>query len=261
MLKQSLLSVFALLALAATQACAAAAPPSGEEENSGGGQTSSNGPSSTAGARTVSGGTTSSAGGSTPTGTAPGGASPAGGANGSGTSGSGSSAGGASGASVSGASAGGASVSSAGAGGSTISGAGASAAGSSAGAGTATQFGQVSSLLAKRCSGSKCHGSGATNLAFANATGSTLHSLLTSPIPASVPHCVGVTLVTPNNTSSPLVEIVMSGGKIACTNPKSESEGPMPDKCSTTSTSQTGVCLTAAEIKVITDWISAGAPD
>jgi hypothetical protein len=67
--------------------------------------------------------------------------------------------------------------------------------------------------------------------------------------------------VTPNNTSSPLVQIVMSGGKIACTKPKAESEGPMPDKCTTTSTSQTGVCLTAAEIKVITDWISAGAPD
>jgi hypothetical protein len=259
MFKESLPRLVAVLALATIQACAAAATPSSEEESSGGGQTSSNG-SSTAGrgTGTTSGGATGAAGSSSPAGSSSGGLGQAAGASSSSGGGGG---GGAGGTGFIGAGAGGASVSGAGAGGASVSGAGASAAGSSAGGATATQFGQVSSLLAKRCTGSKCHGTGATNLPFANATASAQHALLTSPIPTSVPHCQGVTLVTPNNTSSPLVQIVMSGGKIACTKPKAESEGPMPDKCTTTSTSQTGVCLTAAEIKVITDWISAGAPD
>ena len=138
----------------------------------------------------------------------------------------------------------------------------ASSAAGSSGAPSAptTAFGQVSALLGKRCAGSKCHSSSGNELAFASASGSALHALLTTPIPAGIPHCVGVTLVTPNDTSSPLLEIVMSGGKIACTKPKAENVGPMPDKCTTTSTSVTGACLTAAEIKTISDWISAGAP-
>ena len=137
---------------------------------------------------------------------------------------------------------------------------GGSSTGDGAGAAATTPFGQVTALLGKRCAGSKCHSSSATQLAFATAAGSALHSLLTTPIPAGIPHCVGVTLVTPNDTNSPLLKIVMSGGKIACTKPKTENVGPMPDKCTTTSTSVTGVCLTAAEIKLISDWISAGAP-
>jgi hypothetical protein len=97
-------------------------------------------------------------------------------------------------------------------------------------------------------------------LPFASATGSALYSELTTPVPANTPHCVGITLVTPNDTGSPLLKIVASGGKIACTKPKTENVGPMPDKCTTTSNTATGMCLTAAEIQVISSWISAGAP-
>jgi hypothetical protein len=132
---------------------------------------------------------------------------------------------------------------------------------SSAGAAATTPFGQVSALLDKRCAGMKCHGTGSMQLPFAAATGTALHTLLTTPIPAATPHCVGVTLATANDTTSPLLQIVASGGKIACTKPKAESVGPMPDKCTTTLMTATGECLTAAEIKILSDWISAGAPD
>jgi len=234
MFKQSWLCFVALLGVAALQACASAAPPNGGEGDTGGGQMSTSGgsPTAAAGAPSASGGN----------------ANP-----GSGGSMNPGSAGGAS----AGSSAGSSSVGTGGSGG------GATGGGATGGGATAvpmTQFGQVTALLGKRCAGSKCHSNGATQLAFANSTGSALHTVLTTPIASSVPHCVGVTLVTPNNASSPLLQIVASGGKIACTKPKTESIGPMPDKCTTTSTSQTGVCLNATEIKLISDWIAAGAP-
>ncbi len=140
-------------------------------------------------------------------------------------------------------------------------GGGASSAGGSSGGtnGTPTSaFAQVSALLDKRCAGSKCHSSDGMQLPFASATGSTLYGLLTTPIPNGTAHCVGVTLVTPNDAQSPLLEIVASGGKIACTSPKKESIGPMPDKCTPTSTTEP--CLTAAEIQVLSAWVLAGAP-
>jgi hypothetical protein len=261
MFERSLSSLVALLALAATQACASSAQPSSDQENAGGAQTNTNqtpahagsGNTSSAGATGVAGGTNTN-----PT---SGGAGGAFGASGSGgTTSGGSATSGAAGATVSSAGAGGASVGAAGAStGGTTGTAGASAGGGSGGTSDTTPFGQVQSLLGKRCAGSKCHSSTGMQLAFASMTGSALHSALTSPIPATAPHCVGVTLVTPNDTSSPLVEIVSSGGKIACTKPKAESIGPMPDKCTPTST--TDQCLTTTEIKVLTDWIAAGAPD
>jgi hypothetical protein len=133
--------------------------------------------------------------------------------------------------------------------------------GSDVGGGTSTGlFGQVSTLLGTKCTGSKCHGTGGMQAGLATAKGSALYTLLTTPLPAATPHCVGVTLVTANDANSPLLKVVASGGKISCTMPKTEMIGPMPDKCTTTATTATGSCLTAAQIKIISDWIAAGAP-
>ncbi len=221
MLKDSSKTLLTLFALMATQACASASLPSSDETNSGGSAgTSAPG---TAGAANPSGGSAPGAAGSANAGSSAGGSPSA-------TSGSASGEG------------------------------GSSASAGSTSAVTSTPFGTVTTLLGKRCAGSKCHSNGAMQLAFANSTGSALHALLSSPIPSGTPHCVGVTLVTPNDTNSPLVQVVRSGGKIACTSPKSESVGPMPDKCTATTTSATDACLSVAEIKIITDWISAGAP-
>jgi hypothetical protein len=224
----TLAALLGLLALANTQACASATGTiSGDREGeASGGQANSNG-MPTAGSGSTSGGATGSGGSS---------AAIAGSANG--------------------ASAAGAAGSASGGGSSASSASGAS---SAAGAPT-TSFGQVTSLLDRRCAGSKCHSKGAAQLGFASATGSALHSMLTTPMPTATPHCAGVTLVAANDTNSPLLKIVASGGKIACTKPKAENIGPMPDKCTTTSTSATGQCLTASEIKTLSDWISAGAP-
>ena len=224
MFKRTLFCFSAVLGLAGLQACAAAAPPSGGDEAGGA-------------ATTTTGGQVSTSGGAAPAGAGAPGASGGSlnpGAGGSPTAGS-----------------------TAGSGGVPSSG---GASGGSAPVMPMTQFGQVTALLSKRCAGSKCHGNGSSQLAIASATGGTLHTLLTTPIGSAVPHCVGLTLVTPNDVNSPLLKVVASGGKIACTKPKSESIGPMPEKCSATSTSQTGVCLNATEIKTLSDWIAAGAP-
>jgi hypothetical protein len=133
-------------------------------------------------------------------------------------------------------------------GGSTASAGGAIGGGGDTGGGASTGlFGQVSSLLGTKCTGNKCHGTGGTQAGLATAKGSALYALLTTPLPAGTPHCVGVTLVTANDANSPLLKVVASGGKIACSMPKTEMIGPMPDKCTTTATTATGSCLTAAQ--------------
>jgi hypothetical protein len=261
--QRSSIAVGALLSLVMAQACAPdAALDSGSAAGYGGQAGTSSTPAAAGATNPGSGGapgaagtlgtaggggdaTIGSTGGSSTGGNATGGGSTGGGSTGGSSTGGGSTGGGSTGGGSTGGGSTGGAVGSAGAAG---------------GGATAGLFGQVSDLLGTKCAGGKCHGTGSTQAGFATAKGSALGTLLTTPLPASTPHCVGVTLVTANDANSPLLNVVASGGKISCTMPKTETFGPMPLGCTATATTPTGSCLTAAQIKVISDWIAAGAP-
>ena len=110
-------------------------------------------------------------------------------------------------------------------------------------------------MLSATCAGAKCHSAASTQAHLAEANG--LYTLLTTGLNA--PHCKGQKLVVPNNvTSSFLVQVIQ--GKATCMNNAGTEEiVRMPDECSTTSANPRA-CLTAAQIKTISDWVSAGAP-
>jgi hypothetical protein len=151
-----------------------------------------------------------------------------------------------------------------GTGGSTTAGAGgtgggtAGAGGGSAGTGggSAVTFAQIKTLFGSNCGVGMCHNAGSMHLNYQGTAD--LHALLTSPIPAGNKDCVGTTPVTPNDQTSFLLKVVNQGGGGTC--PKGTgSIGRMPDGCSTTSNNPRA-CLTATQIKLISDWIAAGAP-
>jgi hypothetical protein len=63
-------------------------------------------------------------------------------------------------------------------------------------------------------------------------------------------------LVTPNDANSFLISVVKAGA--SC--PKGGGTiGRMPDNCKTTAGGMPQ-CLTADQIKLISDWVAAGAP-
>jgi hypothetical protein len=66
-------------------------------------------------------------------------------------------------------------------------------------------------------------------------------------------------LVVPNDAASSFLVKIVQGAASCTKGTGTENIGRMPDNCSTTSTNPRA-CLTAAEIKTITDWIAAGAP-
>ncbi len=79
--------------------------------------------------------------------------------------------------------------------------------------------------------------------------------MLTTAIPTSVMHCKGTTLVAPGNAAGSFLVTVVSPGMPSCkNNGANETIGRMPDNCTN------NTCLTAAQIKTISDWITAGAP-
>ncbi len=149
----------------------------------------------------------------------------------------------------------------AGAGGSTA-GAGGTAGGGTAGAGGASPtFAAVKTLFSTSCGTGNCHNKNSGQLDYQGTTD--LHALLTTPIPATgSAHCNGTTLAVPNDAASSfLVTVVTGPGQVTCKkNGTNEMIGRMPDDCSTTSTNPRA-CFTAAQIKTITDWIAAGAPN
>jgi len=81
-----------------------------------------------------------------------------------------------------------------------------------------------------------------------------LYSVLTTAIPTSVQHCKGTTMVVPNNAAGSFLVSVVTAKATCKNNGTDESIARMPDNCSGNS------CLSAAQIKTITDWINAGAP-
>jgi hypothetical protein len=128
-------------------------------------------------------------------------------------------------------------------------------AGMGSGGGSAVTFAQIKTLFGTNCGVGMCHNASSMHLNYQ--TGD-LHALLTSPIPAGNKDCVGTTPVMPNDQTSFLLKVVSPGGGGNC--PKGTGTiGRMPDGCSTTSTNPRA-CLTAAQIKLISDWIAAGAP-
>lgn len=238
--KRSLIGVAALFALAATGACGSddSAPPS----TPGAGAPAAH--AGAGGAPASGGGGATSAG--APAAGAPTAGAPAAGAGGSATAGAGGAvtagAGGASGGTS-----GGAGGASAGAGG-----------GSAGGTSTAT-FAKVSQLLSTSCAGANCHAAASQQADFLTATG--LYTRLTTPL-TDAQHCVGETLVTPGDASkSFLLKIIQgTGGKTAnhstCKNNNgTEDIVRMPDDCP-----GQRPCLTADQIKLVSDWVAAGAP-
>jgi hypothetical protein len=117
-------------------------------------------------------------------------------------------------------------------------------------------FASVASLLGSKCGGSNCHG-GANHVNLVNMTG--LYTRLTTPMPMSQAHCGGTTLVVPSNPSGSFLLSIVKGGSSCMKGSAMEAIPRMPDGCSTSSATPRA-CLTTDEIKIIEDWISAGAP-
>jgi hypothetical protein len=236
----SVVGLFGLLALAATQGC-------GSDSDSTTGFTagSSGAPTTGAAGSGVSGsGVAGSPSAGAPSAGAPGAGAPAGGA-GAGTGGDSAGTGGSS-AGTGGSSAG------TGGGGTTAGTGGGSTAGAGGGGSTVT-FAQIKSLFATSCGVGQCHTKASGNLDYQATTD--LHGLLTSPIPQGIAHCVGSTPVKAGDANSWLLSVVkmgtacpVGGGNI----------GRMPDSCKTTGGGTQ--CLTTAQIKLISDWIAGGAP-
>jgi hypothetical protein len=117
-------------------------------------------------------------------------------------------------------------------------------------------FAQVSSLLGMACAGSMCHG-GTNHTNFTNMSG--LYMRLTTPLPTSSPHCDGTTLVVPSNAAGSFLVSVIKGQAMCMNGTMMETIPRMPNDCSTSSMNPRA-CLTAAQIKLIEDWVAAGAP-
>ena len=247
--QQSLIGLTALLVLAATQAC-------------GGSDTTDGG---VAGAPAVHAGAGGMVGvsGSAPVAGAPSAGAPAGGSSSGGsgavTSGGSASGGAAAGSGGAAAGSGGATTGSGGRAGAGSGGAGVggSAAGGSAGGGSGTvTFAQVSGVLATGCAGAMCHG-GTNHVNLVMMQG--LYTRLTTPLPATAPHCKGTTLVVPSNVAGSFLVKIITGASMCMNNGANENIPRMPDNCSTTSTNPRA-CLTAAQIKLVSDWVAGGAP-
>jgi hypothetical protein len=190
-------------------------------------------------------------GGVTTAGTAAGGTGTAGtGTAGTGTAGAAGSSGGHGGGGAGGASGGGASGGSSG-------GSAGGASGGSGGGSSGPTFAQVKDLLAMSCKGSKCHDAGNQGKQVDLVTSDGLYTRLTTPLPDTTAHCVGNTPVVANMpTMSLLVQAVTGPGKISCNKSGGGTEmiARMPDDCPTARP-----CLTDAQIKLISDWVAAGA--
>jgi hypothetical protein len=142
-----------------------------------------------------------------------------------------------------------------GGGGATGGGGGGKSTGGSGGGGAVT-FSQVASLLSKACAGSQCHG-GSNHINLVNMTG--LYMRLTTPLPSTNPHCGGTTLIVAGSLASSFLANVIKGQSTCMKGGGTEMIPRMPDDCSTSS-SNPRACLTAAEIKLVEDWVTAGAP-
>jgi hypothetical protein len=235
--KRSLIGVAALFAIAATGACGSdpSAPSTPTPTAGAGGAHAGAG-----GAPATGGGGASSAG--APAAGAPAAGAPSAGAGGSATAGAGGT-GGASG----------------GAGGASGGAGGASGGAGGGSAGASPTVAAVKTLIGMSCGIGGCHKMGSGQLDFQGTTD--LYGMLTTVLPDNTAHCKGSTLAVANDANSLLLRITDTGAATTMCNEGGQMKtiARMPEDCSTTSTNPRA-CLTAAQRKVISDWITAGAP-
>jgi len=125
-----------------------------------------------------------------------------------------------------------------GSGGAGVGGAAGRAGGAGSGTGGASAFSAVSGIVTRMCAASNCHGGRRNpNLSAAN--------LYTTLMNTAVRQCGSDRLVTPRDTANSAILELVNG---RCGN------FIMPDGCDVLP------CLEAADMKTISDWISAGAP-
>jgi hypothetical protein len=154
---------------------------------------------------------------------------------------------------------GGSGVAGSGGGGAGGGGAGGGGGSGGSGGGSGATFAQVKGVLMASCKGSKCHdpGNEKNNIDLTTADG--LYTRLTMPIPQGIAHCDGTTLVVPGNVGMSFLATAVAGpgnGKVTCKKGGgTEMIARMPDDCP-----DQRPCLMADQIKVIQDWIAAGAP-
>jgi len=131
------------------------------------------------------------------------------------------------------------------------------ASGGSGGGSSGPTFAQVKDLLAMSCKGSKCHDAGNTGKQVDLTTSDGLYMRLTTPLPDTTAHCAGDTaIVAGMPAQSLLVKAVTGPGQVTCKKGGgTEMIARMPDDCPTA----TRPCLTDAQIKLISDWVTAGA--
>ena len=233
--QRSVIGLAALLALAATQACGSDTTDAGSTPAGGATGHAGSAGSGVAG----SGSSLAGSGGTATAGSGAGGA-----AAGSGPVGSGGATGGSGGSPV-------------GSGGATAGSSGASGGASGgAGGGSAVTFAQIKTLFGTSCGVGKCHNKDSKNLDYQGTTD--LHGLLTTAIPAGIAHCVGSIPVKPGDAAGSFLLTALKGAGTACPT-GGGNIGRMPDNCSTAANS-TNKCLTDVQIKLISDWIAAGAP-
>ncbi|MEI9950341.1 MAG: hypothetical protein WDO74_15510 [Pseudomonadota bacterium] len=236
--QRSLIGLAALFAIASTQACgsdATSPTPSGGAPGAAGAHAGAAGAG-------VSGGGAASAG-------APAGGAPAGG---------GGAGGAAAGAPAGGGGAGGASAgsggSSAGAAGKGSGGSGGGSAGAG-GASTAT-YAAVKAIFSASCGTGMCHnGNPHTNFQQGE-----LHTTLSTAIAATPAgnECNGTTLITSGDAAGSFLVKVISNAMSTCKDAGADKMIPkMPYMCGT---GANPACLTTAQVKTISDWITAGAP-
>ena len=117
-------------------------------------------------------------------------------------------------------------------------------------------FGPVKELLGKSCAGGKCHSAESQQVDWVTAEG--LYMRLTTPLTGS-PHCAPDTAVIKNMPDQSLLVRVLKGSTM-CSKAGGGMEeiARMPDHCGEGGNNPP--CLTEAQIKIVTDWISAGAP-
>ena len=114
-------------------------------------------------------------------------------------------------------------------------------------------FAQVTTIINTSCATGMCHNATSGQINFKTPSPD-LHSVLTTALPTSVAHCKGTTLVVPNNAAGSFLVSVVTAKATCKNNGTDEMIARMPDNCMGNS------CLSAAQIKTISDWIAAGAP-
>lgn len=126
------------------------------------------------------------------------------------------------------------------------------AAGGGSGGAPAVTFGAVQDLLGKRCAIANCHDANSLHTKF-NADAMLRTRLLGSPSGSFVEQeCKSLTLVVPNMPEKSLLVAIVGADDAA----RMGCAERMPDGCG-----KSGNCLSDAEIMLIRNWVSAGAPE